>query len=280
MISDLDRTLEQLFKSEFGAALPFDLSFSIPDKNFTTVSNTRNTLDCYLYDIREDRERRSVEPLHRRNADGTSEKMRPPARIKLTYCITSWSPAQVTPGTMPVLDEHSLLSDVLRVLLKHPTLPPEVLSGTLLGQEPLLPTTVVLPDGPKSATDLWNAIGGQLRPSLDYSVTISLDYMPRITGDTVTSARVGYENREELFAIGGVVYDSRVPGRGVASAWTRVAETGATYVTDEDGLFRVGRIARGNYTLIVRAVGFHEGNKAVQVPQPDGALYDVTLVPL
>ena len=55
VISDLDKTLKQLFQSEFGTSLPFDLSFAIPDKNFTPVSKTHTTLDCYLYEINEDR---------------------------------------------------------------------------------------------------------------------------------------------------------------------------------------------------------------------------------
>ena len=63
MISDLDRTLEQLLRKEFGAPLPFDLSYAIPDKSFTPVSNSRSTLDCYLYDIRENTELRGLDPF-------------------------------------------------------------------------------------------------------------------------------------------------------------------------------------------------------------------------
>ncbi len=116
VISDLDKTLKQLFQSEFGTTLPFDLSFAIPDKNFTPVSKTQTTLDCYLYEINEDRELRSVAPIVQRNIDGTIDKTLPPPRIKLSYCITAWSPAQPTPDGEPQLDEHTLLSQVLEVL--------------------------------------------------------------------------------------------------------------------------------------------------------------------
>ena len=104
VISDLDKTLKQLFQSEFGTTLPFDLSFAIPDKNFTPVSKTQTTLDCYLYEINEDRELRSVAPIVQRNIDGTIDKTLPPPRIKLSYCITAWSPAQPTPDGEPQLD--------------------------------------------------------------------------------------------------------------------------------------------------------------------------------
>jgi hypothetical protein len=108
MISDFDRTLEQLLEREFGTPLPFDMSFAMPDKDFAPMSSDKNTLNCYLYDISEDRELRSVEPSVRRNSEGIVETSPAPARIKLSYCITAWSPAQTTPGIAPELDEHIL----------------------------------------------------------------------------------------------------------------------------------------------------------------------------
>jgi hypothetical protein len=284
VISDLDRTLKQLLQVEFGTLFNFDLSFAIPDKNFTTVSKTRTTLDCYLYEIIEDRELRSVAPLLQRNIDGTIDKALPPVRIKLSYCITAWSPAQPTPDGEPQLDEHTLLSQVLEVLLKYPTLPAQVLQGTLVGQDPLPPTMVVLPDTSKATSDFWSAIGGQLRPSIDYKVTIALTYQASSTGPMVTTmatsvgtmeASVGEEGT--FYIIGGTVRDSKT--NPIASAWVRVNQTGQTYVTDEQGRFIIDRIAGGIYTLTVRAVGFKEGSRSVNVPQPDG-LYDVNLVPL
>lgn len=279
MISDLDRTLEKLLEKELGTPLPFDLSFSVPDKKYGPVSDVRSTLDCYLYDIREDRERRRGAPLVERQGDGTVAQRPPPARIRLSYCITAWSPGQETPGIAPALEEHSLLSQVLAVLLKYPTLPPGVLEGDLDGQEPPLPAAVVLPDGPQKTSEFWNAIGGQLRPSLDYTVTLSFDYQPPLTGDMVTTVRAVYAAGEELAAIGGRVYDSSVPATGVASAWVRIEETGATYVSDAEGRFRVAGIVPGSYTLVARAVGYREGVKALEVPQPDG-IYDLALEPL
>lgn len=279
VISDLDKTLKQLFQSEFGTALPFDLSFAIPDKNFTPVSKTHTTLDCYLYEINEDRELRSVAPIVQRNIDGTIDKALPPTRIKLSYCITAWSPAQPTPDGEPQLDEHTLLSQVLEVLLKYPNLPAEVLQGTLVGQDPLPLTTVVLPDTSKSTSDFWSAIGGELRPSIDYKVTVALTYQAPSTGPMVTTMVTSFGSEGPFYTIGGTVRDSSTPPNALVSAWVRVNETGQTYVTDEAGQFLIGQIAAGNYTLTVRVVGFKEGGRLIQVPQPDG-LYDVSLTPL
>jgi hypothetical protein len=276
VISDLDKTLKQLFQSEFGTTLPFDLSFAIPDKNFTPMSQKQTTLDCYLYEINEDRELRSVAPMLQRNIDGTIDKELPPARIKLSYCITAWSPAQPTPDGEPQLDEHTLLSQVLEVLLKYPVLPAGILQGTLDGQDPLPCTTVVLPDTSKSTSDFWSAIGGQLRPSIDYKVTVSLTYQTPSKGPMVTTMVTSFGSEGPFYTIGGTVRDSRTPPNALASAWVRVNETGQTYVTDDAGQFLISQIAAGNYTLAVRAVGFKEGGRSIQVPQPDG-LYDVSL---
>lgn len=285
MISDLDRTLEKLFQKEFGTPLPFDLSFAIPRETFAPVSTDKNTINCYLYDIRENRELRNVEPLFKRNLDGTVEKKRPPARIKLSYCITAWSPAQISPGIEPVLDEHKLLSDILRTLLKYPILPSEVLVGSLIGQEPPLPSTVVLPDGVKNTSDFWNAIGGQLRPSLDYSVTISLDYQPKIIEPMATTKISTYEQTPESTSsdvwiqIGGQVTDNALSPNPIENAWVLLEETRRTETTDKYGHFTFDYLKRGMYTLRVRAVGFQEASRSIQVPEPSGE-YNIQLIPL
>jgi hypothetical protein len=293
MINDLDFTLEKLLKNEFDEPLPFDLSFAIPDKSFAPVTSTKNTLNCYLYDIREDLELRNVEPRLTRNADGTIKKEFSPARVKLSYCITAWSPAQPTPGMAPAIEEHRLLGDVLKRLLKYPVLPQELLVGDLGKQngEPLPPVAVIRPQGPKNMADFWNAIGGQLRPSLDYSVTVSLDFqdsLPKLPA--VSSAQVAIGPREErkriaikdadrYFTIGGFVRDSRSLA-GITAARVRLKPTGRTVETDADGCFVFDRVSAGDYELAVSAVDFHERETRVEVPLPSDKSYEVNLDPL
>ena len=74
-------------------------------------------IETLLYEINEDRELRSVAPILQRKSDGTIDKELPPARIKLSYCITAWSAAPQTPDVGPntpeqgpQLEEHMLLS--------------------------------------------------------------------------------------------------------------------------------------------------------------------------
>lgn len=288
MIDDLDRTLVKLLQLELGPVLPFDVSFAIPDKNFTPVSIQRNTLNCYLYDVREHRDLRDAAPHIAQRPGGTYLLERPPCRVKASYCITAWSPAAVTAGIDPHLDEHNLLATVLRALLRHVELPASVLVGTLVGQQPPLPTMIAQPDSARNSGDFWNAIGGQLRPSLEYSVTISLDYYPLETGPIVTAMRthIGEHEPDALllatpgeFAVGGSVWSSAAPKPAVPGAWVRVDQTGEVSVADEAGHFILDRIVAGAYTAKVRATGFKEGSLSLQVPSVAGS-YDVTLDPL
>lgn len=288
MIDDLDRSLGQLFAREFGTPLPFDLSFAIPDKNFKPVSTLRSTLNCYLYDIRENRELRDVGRYLERHAGGQYARDAAPARIRASYCITAWSPGAA--GTDPHLDEHNLLAAVLRVLLRYPEFPPPALVGTLVGQKLPLPTQIAQPDSARNSGDFWNAIGGQLRPSLEYGVSIALDYQAGDSGPLATRvlARVGERrgDRAQLVApadalqvVGGTVWSSPPAAAPVPGAWVRIDETGELAVADEAGRFVVQRLVPGLYTLRVRATGFQEATRPLPVPLAAGS-YDIHLVPL
>jgi len=283
VIDDLDRTVEKLLQLELGSPLPFDLTFAIPNKAFAPVSAVRNTLDCYLYDLRENRELRTTAPYFERMPGGRVQKKYPAERVQASYCITAWSPAMATGGISPPLDEHKLLADVLRVLLRYPELPGSVLAGTLIGQQPPLSTVVIQPDATKIVNDFWTAIGGELRPSLDYRVSLSLDYRDLVSGPMVTTQISAFTQwdpasaPEERIQIGGQVADSAVPPQPVPNAWVRLDSNGAMAVSDTDGRFVFQGVTRGAHVLRVRAVGFTDSVRNIQVPEPSGD-YNVTLV--
>lgn len=290
MIDDLDRSLGKLFESEFGNPLPFDLSFAIPDKAFKPVSVQRTTLNCYLYDIRENRDLRDVGRYLERHPGGVYSRDSAPCRVKASYCITAWSPSEVTPGIAPHLDEHNLLAAVLRVLLRYPEFPKTALVGTLVGQHLPLPTLIAQPDSARNSGDFWNAIGGQLRPSLEYGVTLALDYQPTENGPLVTAARATVGSRDgdaqrlagrvdTRYAVGGTVWSNGPAAAPVAGAWVRIDETGELAVADMAGQFVVQHIVPGLYTLRVRATGFQEASQPLPVPLAAGS-YDIHLVPL
>jgi hypothetical protein len=173
MIRDLDSTILAMLKAGAdsssllaGAAIRFDL----PDADWRG-SLTGLTVNCYLFDIRENRDMRTNEPLLARSADGKrAARISPPIRIDCAYCITAWS----TAVTDAVLEEHQLLSEVLLVLLRNETIPKEVLQGALASQIPPYPTVVAYAGGLKDLPEFWNALDQKLKPSLNYTVTLAL----------------------------------------------------------------------------------------------------------
>ncbi|OEU69014.1 MAG: hypothetical protein BA863_05570, partial [Desulfovibrio sp. S3730MH75] len=138
MIDDLDKTLEKLLRQ----ALPQELisqitiSFAAPNDQFPPTSVTLPAIDLFLYDVRENLNLRSNEWTMKRHSNGTVTKKRPPVRVECSYLVTVW-PSESTPN--PVSDEHHLLGEVMKVLLRYATIPAEVLHGSLKGHESPLP---------------------------------------------------------------------------------------------------------------------------------------------
>jgi hypothetical protein len=169
VIDSLDQSLERLLREKVPLPAGSTVAFDPPTQEWAD-GRDRLTVNLYLYDVRENHELRSPVWTTETLPDGTLTKVRPVARIDLFYLVTAWSGA--TPRD--VLEAHRVLGNVLRTLLRFPTLPPELLQGELVGQEPPLPTLVAQPDGPPNPADLWSALGNRLNPALTLVVTISM----------------------------------------------------------------------------------------------------------
>jgi len=173
VIDDLDRTVEELLRRELPPALveQVAISFAAPDSEFPPSAVTLPAIDLFLYDVRENMELRSTQWLVERKDDGTGTRTRSPVRVDCSYLITAWSSESST--TRP-LDEHRLLSEVMKVLLRHPTIPDVLLQGSLKGQEPPLPCTTLQPGRLQSVGEFWQALGGKPKAALNYTVTIGV----------------------------------------------------------------------------------------------------------
>jgi uncharacterized protein DUF4255 len=173
MIRDLDSTLAVMLKNRAptGSLLAgAQTTFDIPDSKWRQKLN-KLTVNCYLYDVRENAELRTFEPLVQRSADGLrASKVHPPVRIDCAYSITAWSVAQ----TDPVLEEHRLLSQILLVLFQNRRILTADLQGSMVNQPPPYPTIIAAPDATKNMPDFWKALDQELRPSLNYVVTLGM----------------------------------------------------------------------------------------------------------
>jgi hypothetical protein len=92
-------------------------------------------------------------------------------RVDFSYLITAW-PSESVPD--PAEDEHRLLGEVMRVLLRYRTIPEEVLQGELQEQTPALPVSSLQPGRLQSMGEFWQAVGGKPKAALNYQVTLSI----------------------------------------------------------------------------------------------------------
>jgi hypothetical protein len=173
MIRDLDDTLKALFETHApvnSALAGAEVSFDLPDAAWRSALQTL-TVNCYLYDVRQNMAMRTAEAILVRSADNKrAARVSPPARIDCAYCITAWS----TATTGAVYEEHRLLSQALQLLLRFPTIPPGVLQGSLAGQFPPYPGIAAAQEGVKNMPDFWHALDQKLKPSLNYIVTLAM----------------------------------------------------------------------------------------------------------
>ena len=173
MIRDLDDTIAAMLKNRAptgsllaGALVKFDL----PNAKWRNNLN-KLTVNCYLYDVRENTELRTEQPLLRRSADLTrAARLRPPVRIECAYAITAWSVS----NSDAVLEEHRVLSQALLVLLQNRRILAADLTGTMANQPVAYPTVIAAADSTKNNPDFWKALDQELRPALNYVVTLGM----------------------------------------------------------------------------------------------------------
>ncbi|WP_347352194.1 DUF4255 domain-containing protein [Intrasporangium sp.] len=168
MIADIDEAVRSLVRTEAIERSGVEVVFDAPTKDWAARRNAP-TVDVYLYDIREDLRRRAVGWVPTHTAEGRLETRRPmPRYYKLSYLVTAW--------TQRPEDEHRLLADLLRSLLRYDAIPGELLGGELADTTLPVPLTVGLPPPEDRAfADVWTALGGELKPSLDLVISAPIE---------------------------------------------------------------------------------------------------------
>ncbi|MFB7527169.1 DUF4255 domain-containing protein [Streptomyces sp. NPDC056178] len=224
MIHEVDDVLRGLIRAEVLEGGQIAVVFDAPTREWAAKVNAP-MVNLYLYDIREDMRRRERGLHNEYDERGTIvARRRPPRFFKLSYLITAW--------TKRPEDEHRLLSSLLGCLLRYEALPPERLTGTLAETGASVPMSIALPPPEdRSFADVWSALGGELKPSLDLVISVPVTASPSYVvgppvGDEGLQTRFGDvpERAEPLSepmpGRGGLpVYGDRPgrPGRGAVS---------------------------------------------------------------
>ena len=163
MIHEVDDVLRALVKRDVLDGSEIEISFEAPTRDWA-AKRTKPTVNIYLYDIREDLSRRDVFFEEVRDETGrVIDRRQPPRRFRLTYLMTAW--------TQRPEDEHRILSQLLGCFLMQDFLPPDLLVGSLKDSERVVVSSVAVPVGQdKQISEVWSALGGELKPSLDLAI--------------------------------------------------------------------------------------------------------------
>ena len=269
MISNLDEAIKRVL-IEKGAIDPaeVDIKFEMPDREWS-ASISKPTVNIYLYDIRENHELRGTEWFIKKDQNGNATRKKNPSRIKLSYLITVW--------TSDIADEHRLLWHMLLTLFRYPKLPDEVLSEQLLEQGCSIGTTAAQPDGLfNNPADFWSALDNEIKPSINYVVTVPLDPSVAFTAPMVRTKIIEFKppdtDAERLVQVTGIVHEAGKPTQGLPEAKVVAKEAGMTAMTDEQGHYSFSKLTLGKHTFQILVSGKKVQETSVTIPS---ANYDL-----
>jgi hypothetical protein len=275
MIQSLDETIKSVILDKGGFRLSdVDIRFDQPTRDWA-AGLTKPAINCYLYDVRENLELRNQEWIVEREENGQSRKKIAPLRIDLSYLITAW--------TNEVEDEHAVLWRILVALSSVPTLPEGALKGELVHQPYPIPTqTAQVSDAMRNLSDLWNVMENELKPAINYTVTLAVERDYVFTGPMVFTKRIDFLQRgtdtpaESIHQIGGVVHEAKNGSRPIPDAEVLIVERGDTVQTDRFGRYTFRRVPPGTYTFRVSAAS-RTAEHQITVPEgrPDLDMYDL-----
>lgn len=265
MIADLDETLRALLKREI--PLPdgeVDIQFEQPKREWS-ARLSKPTINLFLYDMRENtqlrvQQRERVMQSARNGRETHIAMKRTPFRMDCYYLITTWANESE--------DQHNLLGATVTALLRHPTIPLDLLEGELTNQPYKIISKLASPETLPNVSEVWSVLDNEMRAAVPLVLTITIDpwEMEPIRMVETLTVRTGQAElpAKELLAgtertrltIGGTVRtasdqsfiaDIEVTLRGVGS----LRGIGSHTITDHDGRFRFSKLQEGEYDLVV-----------------------------
>jgi hypothetical protein len=266
MISDLDEAIKQLLVKK-GAidTAEIDINFEMPDREWA-ASISKPTINIYLYDIRENHQLRGTEWAITKDGNGNATKKKNANRINISYLITVW--------TSDIADEHRLLWHTLYTLFHYHELPEDILSEPLRRMKYPLKTIAAQPDGLfNNPADFWSALDNEIKPSINYVVTIPLDteiaFTAPIVKTKVLAVKPPDTDGESLIQITGRVREAGKPTQGVTGARIIAKEAKTTAVTNSEGYYFFPKLNAGKYTFLVLVPGKEPVETSVNIPGHD-----------
>jgi hypothetical protein len=167
VIAEVDEAVRALVRRDALRGTDVEVVFDAPTKEWAARRNAP-AVNLYLYDIREDMRRRTRGQVNEYDERGmVVSRALPPRHFRLSYLVTAW--------TQRPEDEHRLLSDLLACFVGHECIPDDLLTGPLRLGLPVSVTVGLPPPEDRSFADVWSALGGELKPSLDVVISAPIE---------------------------------------------------------------------------------------------------------
>lgn len=276
MLNLLDQLIQKILDAGWTSPPKPGFYFTVPDEEWRArVKNgVGERLNIYLYEVRENREFRRAEWDRVELSDRTTVLSRPPAYFDCHYLISAWSPAEDSEATSPVQDEHRLLGEALRLLMRQPEVTPATVGipdGGPVFQQARIYLTIAPPEGQSVLKDFWTSMKLPWRPAIHLVAVAPVDLLqdsppaPLLTTLVQRYASLGAAGEvDEWIQIGGWVLDAAAAP--IAGATVQRVATGETVVTDAQGRYTFIGLRRGQHTFRAEAPGKTPQQHDLQVP--------------
>ena len=287
MLKDLDKIIRQLLLE--GLEIKNDeigIAFDQPRREWS-AKLSKPTVNLFLYDMRENaqlRQHQWEQVMNGKNGTLAAQK-RTPLRYDCYYMMTTWVRDQPE-------DEHRLLTRCMLTLARYPLIPEERLAQTALANPDFeIRTRLANHDVLTNPAEIWGALDNEMRPSISYVITMTLDPWTPITGPAVQTLTLRYgqsdslPDRQELMTdmpvgelnwIGGVVRAKDEQGP-LANINVAIRGTGLFATSDAKGRYRLGNVPTGEHTLIAWPAEGAPITRPIQVPLDKEGNYDIEL---
>ncbi len=263
--------------------------FTVPDQDWRKKVHDAAggvRLNIYLYEIKENRNFRRAEWDPIALPDRTVVLSQPPVYLDCHYLLSAWSATEDSEMTNPVLDEHLVLSEAMRVLLRNPDVVPGALGvgGGVVFKNAHVYLTVASPEPPRVLNDFWSTMQLPWRPAVMLVVTAPLDLFldsppsPIVTTVIQRYALIGANGIEQRIDIGGFVVKAadQSPIAGATVTWV---DANHAVTTDAQGRYVFVGMLPGVHQFTAAAPGMTTVIRNIDVPTDPAATHIFQLAP-
>jgi hypothetical protein len=217
MLHLLDEVLETHLRNTVPLDRSIDVSFAIPDREWST-GLARPTISAYLWDIKRD-DKRNVGGVELVNRGATKVRRLVSPRVRVSYFLSVFTGDQ--------RDEHVLLGRLLQGVMKSREVSQDIIPVGLTTPGARIELTIGASEG-NIARDFWSGVDGKYRPGLDLQIILPVD-----TG-------LGVEAGPPTTGVDIRTSDQRLPTRNSQRVRSFIEEGPKGDAKPDDGAFEVG----------------------------------------